>query len=157
MIIFKVFTNRFAIVLVILLLSLQSFSQLSQEKKGFWSGWSINLNAGASLAYTDIDNYRIWRVTHNNNEWRLGYGLILQKRVHPLWQVRGQIMYGELSGTKRKHNYWFEADVLETSLSATIDLVGLFWGQKVRLITFYGMGGIGFAQWRTELKTYPTG
>lgn len=153
----KVFTQRFAIALVILLLSLQSFSQITKEKKGFWSGWSVNLNAGASLAYTDIDNYRIWRVTHNNNEWRLGYGLILQKRVHPLWQVRGQIMYGDLSGTKRKHNYWFEADILETSLSATIDLVGLFWGQKVRLITFYGMGGVGFAQWRTELKTYPTG
>jgi len=153
---FKVFTNRLVIALVILLFSLHTYSQETEEKKGFWSGWSINVNAGPNLAYTDIDNYRFWRVTNNNNEWRLGYGIILQKKVHPLIQVRGQIMNGKLSGTKRKYKYWFEADILETSLSATLDLVGLFWGSKVRLVTFYGMGGIGFAQWKTDLMTYKT-
>ena len=156
MISIKLFTNRFAIALVILLLSLQSYSQITKEKKGFWSGWSVNLNAGPNLAYTDIDNYRFYRVFSNNSEWRLGYGLILQKRAHPLLQIRGQIMYGELSGTKRKHDYWFEASVLETSLSGTLDLIGLFGGAKVRLVNFYGMVGVGFAQWRTNLKTHTT-
>lgn len=153
----KVFTNRFAIAFVIILLSLHTYSQVTKGKKSFWSGWSINLNAGPNLAYTDIDNYRIWRVTHNNNEWRMGYGIIVQKRVHPLIQVRGQLMNGKLSGTKRKHNYWFEATIFESSLSTTVDLVGLIWGSKVRLINFYGMVGVGFAQWRTDLKTYPQG
>lgn len=156
MIFLSVFTKRFAIALVILLLSLQSYSQLTKEKKSFWSGWSVNVNAGACIAYTDIDNYRFYRVFRNNSEWRVGYGIILQKRVHPLFQLRGQIMNSKLSGTKRRYNYWFEADMLETSLSATIDLLGLFGGSKVRLVDFYGMAGIGFTQWKTELKTLDT-
>jgi hypothetical protein len=64
----KVFTNRFTIALVILLSSLAIYSQESQ--KGFWSGWSINVNAGPNLAYTDIDNYRFYRCFSNNSEWR---------------------------------------------------------------------------------------
>jgi hypothetical protein len=152
----KVFTNRFTIALVILLTSLGLFSQETKKEKGFWSGWSINVNAGPNLAYTDIDNYRFYRCFSNNSEWRLGYGLMLQKKVHPLIQLRGQIMNGKLSGTKRKYDYWFEADILETSISGTLDLIGLFWGSKVRLITFYGMGGIGLAQWTTDLKRLTT-
>ena len=147
----KVFTSRITIAIVIVLSALQVHSQETKGKKSFWSGWSVNVNAGPNLAYTDIDNYRLWRVTHNNNEWRLGYGLILQKKVHPLIQIRGQVMNGKLSGTKRKYKYWFEADILETSISGTLDLVGLFWGQKVRLVTFYGMAGIGFAHWSNIL------
>ena len=152
----KVFTNRFIIALVILLSSLHIHSQETKENKGFWSGWSINVNAGPNLAYTDIDNYRFYRCFSNNSEWRLGYGLMLQKKIHPLIQLRGQIMNGKLSGTKRRYDYWFEADILETSISGTLDLVGLFWGPKVRLITFYGMGGIGLAQWTTDLKRHTT-
>lgn len=149
----KVFTLRLAFALVILLFSLHSYSQEKKENKGFWSGWSVNVNAGPNLAYTDIDNYRFYRVFSNNSEWRAGYGIMLQKRVHPLIQLRGQIMNGKLSGTKRRYNYWFEADILETSLSGTLDLIGLFGGAKVRLVNFYGMAGIGFAQWKTDLKT----
>lgn len=151
---YQVFISRLAIALVILLSSLQLHSQITEEKKSFWSGWSVNINAGASLAYTDIDNYRFYRVFSNNSEWRLGYGIMLQKRVHPLMQLRGQFLYGELSGTKRRYNYWFEADYFETSLSGTLDLIGLFGGSKVRLVNFYGMLGIGFTQWRTDLKTH---
>ena len=154
MIFYKAFTNRLTIALVIVFLSLQAYSQEIKENKGFWSGWSININAGPNLAYTDIDNYRFYRVFSNNSEWRLGYGIMLQKRVHPLIQLRGQIMNGKLSGTKRRYNYWFEADILETSLSGTLDLIGLFGGAKVRRANFYGMLGIGFAQWTTDLKTH---
>lgn len=150
---YQVFISRLAIALVILLSSLQLHSQITEEKKSFWSGWSININGGASLAYTDIDNYRFYRVFSNNSEWRAGYGIMLQKRIHPLMQLRGQIIYGDLSGTKRRYNYWFEADYLETSLSGTLDLIGLFGGSKVRVVNFYGMLGIGFTQWRTDLKT----
>jgi hypothetical protein len=67
----KVFTNRFTIALVILLTSLGLFSQETKKEKGFWSGWSINVNAGPNLAYTDIDNYRFYRCFSNNSEWRL--------------------------------------------------------------------------------------
>jgi hypothetical protein len=130
--------------------------QAQQEPSPFWKGWSINVNGGASLFYGDVENYDFYKVTENNNEWRLGYGLMLQKQFNPLFTLRGQFFYGELSGTKRKSNIWFEGDVIETSLSGKLDFINLFFETRERKLSLYGMLGLGIAQWRTKLMDFRT-
>ena len=127
-----------------------------QSKSGFWSGWSLNANAGLSLFYGDIENYEFYKAFENNNEYRFGFGGMLGKQLSPLFSLRGQLFYGDLSGTKRKANKWFEGDVFESSLSTTLDLTNLFLGKKDRLLGVYAMVGIGLAQWRTSLMVHPT-
>jgi hypothetical protein len=126
------------------------------QKSGFWSGWSVNINGGANLFYGDTDNYRFYRCFKNNSEWRFAYGLMLQKEVAPWITIRGQLLNGDLSGTKRKDTIWFETKILETSLSAKIDLSTLVWGAKKRTVSVYAMGGIGFAHWETSQKCNAT-
>ncbi len=127
-----------------------SFPQNSE--RGLKNGWSVNVNAGPNLFYGDIDNYRFYRVFRNNSEWRIAYGLMLQKKVSPLFTLRGQILNGKLSGSKRKDGTWFENSVIETSMSATLDLTNLVLGNKKRFMSVYAMAGIGLSHWKTELK-----
>ncbi|MCD4736623.1 MAG: hypothetical protein K8R53_11310 [Bacteroidales bacterium] len=130
---------------------------ISQETSdNFWNGWSVNVNAGPNLFYGDIEVYNFYPVTKNNNEWRGAYGFIVNKRLSNIFTLRGQFLHGKLSGSKRKYSRWFEADILETSLSLKFDISGLLWGQKQRTISLYAMGGIGLTQWRTELKDMNT-
>lgn len=126
------------------------------QSSPFLRNWSINLNAGPNLFYGDIEVYDFFPVMKNNNEWRTAYGLMVQKRLSSWFTLRGQMLNGKLSGTKRQYGKWFEADIFETSINATLDVSDLLWGQRDRTISIYIMGGVGLAQWRTELKEMNT-
>lgn len=130
-----------------------SFITHAQEKSfQVREGWSLNVNGGVSLFYGDVDNYRFYRVFENNNEWRSGFGLMVQKEFVHYFSLRAQGFYGQLSGTKRKSRITFEGDVIETSMSGKFDLVGIIWGPRDRMVTAYAMVGIGLTQWRSELR-----
>lgn len=113
--------------------------------------WSVNINAGPNLFYGDIENYRLYKTFENNSEWKFGYGLMIQNSLSPVLTIRGQVMSGELSGTKRKSKKWFSADIIETSLSAKVNLSNLIAGNKDRKISIYGMAGLGLSHWKTQL------
>ncbi|MCD4746354.1 MAG: SPOR domain-containing protein [Bacteroidales bacterium] len=141
-----------------MLLSLFTNQLISQESdKKFFDDWSINLNAGANLFYGDIEVYNYYPVTTNNNEWRMAYGLILQKELGSVIAFRGQVLNGKISGTKRKIDRYFEADILETSISATINISSLLFRKNLnRTTSIYALVGIGITQWKSELKDLRT-
>lgn len=85
----------------------------------------FNCRVGTQPFYGDTENYRVYKVFENNNEWRFGYTAMLEKKLSSVFTLRGQLMYGELSGTKRKDNIWFEGDLVETSINLKADLINL--------------------------------
>jgi len=125
-------------------------------EKGFWSGWSVNLNGGASLFYGDVEHSGLVPAFTDKNEWRMGYGLILQKRFGPVFSVRGQLFNGQLSGSKKHSNYWFETDLLETSMSLRMDVLNLFRRIPDSKFEFYLMAGVGLAHWKSNLMKFET-
>lgn len=139
----------FGILVVLFLNSNSSFSQ--QTDLSFDPYWSINVNAGPNLFYGDIENYRFYKSFENNSEWRFGYGLIFQNTFSPVFTIRGQVLKSELSGTKRKINKWFVADIIETSMSIKVSISNLFAGTRDRTISLYGIAGLGLTQWKTQL------
>ncbi|MBN1339976.1 MAG: SPOR domain-containing protein [Bacteroidales bacterium] len=146
--------TRIFVVAILLSITLPVTAQNSREL--FSGPWSVNVNVGPNLFYGDIEVYNFFPVMHNNSEWRAAFGAMIQKKISRVVTARGQFLYGELSGTKRKYSKWFEADILETSLSATLDLSSFIWGVRDRKLSVYAMGGIGLTQWRTELKDLNT-
>ncbi|MCB2220566.1 MAG: hypothetical protein KQI35_09240 [Bacteroidetes bacterium] len=150
----KIFLSigQFLMCLVFFQLNFSPSAAAQKQQSGFWKDWSINAGGGPNLFYGDTDNYRFYRVFRNNSEWRFGYSLMAQKKISPLFIVRGQFMQGQLSGTKRKDAIWFEGNVIETSLSVRLELLNLLWGNEERKISVYAMGGIGFSHWKAELK-----
>lgn len=141
---------------LIFLLLLTGVLSAQNQKDGISTPWSVNVNIGPNLFYGDIEVYNFFPVMRNNNEWRAAYGAMIQKRINSLFTVRGQFLYGKLSGTKRKYSRWFEADIIETSVTATLDLTSLIWGYRNRRFSVYALGGVGLTQWRTELKDLNT-
>lgn len=153
----KNLSTRFLFNSVLIFFFLFSLNLTAQvEKQGFWDGWSAQANGGLSVFYGDIENYTFYKVPTNNNEYRMGYGLIVQKQFSPVFTLRGQLYQGFLSGCKREYSYWFEGDVIETSLSGKFDLFNLILANKDRKVSLYFMAGIGWANWQTELKSMKT-
>ena len=137
-----------------------SFSQNtnnSNEKTHFRGYWSINLNAGANLFWGDLRQNTFIPVFKNENELKIGYGLILNRQISPVFGIRGQVMNGQLSGTKRSINRYFIADILESNFNATINFSNLFFQYKPeRLFSLYGIVGVGLTYWCTKVKTLGT-
>ena len=137
-----------------------SFSQNtnnSNETTHFRGYWSINLNAGANLFWGDLRQNTFMPVFKNENELKIGYGLILNRQISPVFGIRGQVMNGQLSGTKRSINRYFIADILESNFNATINFSNLFFQYKPeRLFSLYGIVGVGLTYWCTKVKTLGT-
>ena len=133
-----------------------SVAQEQSTSSGFWSGWSVNLNGGASLFYGDVEHSEIIPAFSDKNEWKFGYGAMLQRSLGPVVSLRGQLFHGQLAGSKKQYNYYFEGDVIETSLSVKADVLNLIRYRADRDFSFYLMAGVGLAHWKTELRHFET-
>ncbi len=130
-----------------------SFCQTTIKNNSFKKYWSVNLNAGANLFWGDLRQYDYYPVTNYENEWQLGYGIILNWQISPVFGLRGQLLNGKLSGTRRQINRYFTADIFEYNLNTTVNFSNLFFHYKPkRLFTVYGTVGVGLSNWKTEMK-----
>jgi len=57
---------------------------------------------GQTLFTGTLNVYDYYPVMKYNNMWKLGYGLVLTRQFSPVFGVRGQLLNGELSGTKEQ-------------------------------------------------------
>jgi len=122
------------------------------KDNSFEKYWSVNLNVGPNLFYGDLNVYDYYPVMKYNNMWKLGYGLVLTRQFSPVFGVRGQLLNGELSGTKRTINRYSDMDIFEYNLNGTVNFSNLIWHYKPeRKLTVYGFVGIGMANWETRL------
>ncbi|MCB0804809.1 MAG: outer membrane beta-barrel protein [Bacteroidales bacterium] len=142
------------ITVIILLLCVRTFAQ--NENRGFWSGWSLNLNGGTSLFYGDVEHSDLIPAFSDKNEWSVGYGIMLQKRFNPILSVRGQLFSGSLTGSKKQYNYWFESEVIETSVNLKADIMNIFRERKNQKTSIYLMAGVGLSHWHSQLKNFQT-
>ena len=149
------------IICLILFSPFFSFSQDTVSKPGrFFNDWSVNLNAGTTLFFGDINEYLISRY---QSEWQLAYGIMLSKQITSVLGIRGQLLNGKISGAKMKFkngspaNLQFNADFFEYNLNATINFNHLFLPQNQHnLFSVYGFIGMGMSNWTTELRNIRT-
>jgi len=146
---------KFVLTILIIVIAISAYSQ-SNKEIGLKDKWSVNANLGTSLYYGDVDNYRFFRVFDNNNDWRLGGGIYVQKGMNSWLSLRGQLFFGEIAGTKRSSKITFEGNVLETSVSAKADALKLFWPQLDKRWTVFATGGVGLVHWKSRLFEYPS-
>lgn len=108
---------------------------------------------GTNIFFGDLKQKDFFPVSENNNEWRFGGSAYLQYHVSPVFSIRGQGLYGEISGTKRDLNRYFDATVLEGNFNAVVNFSNWF-GQynPDRFLSVYGFVGIGMTNYTTDLK-----
>jgi len=139
-----------------LLLPLLSNAQQYEKYEGNNEGWSINANFGPSLFYGDIKQYNIVPVSKFNNEWRTSGGLILSKQLFSFLSLRGQVLVGQLAGTKRNFdnksaaNVYFKSNIVDYNVNFKIDISEFFKPESERKVTVYTYAGIGVVDFRTK-------
>lgn len=127
-------------------------------KKDFSPYWEIGINGGSSLFFGDIKEKPFFPLSKNNNEWRLGGGLIAGYQFTPVFGLRGQILYGQLAGTKRSLNRYFEGDYIEFNLNTTINLNNLFGKKRSnRFVSTYLLVGVGITNYNSTFYSLSTG
>jgi hypothetical protein len=157
--IMKKFTG-FIFAVLITLLFLPAHSLKAQSKSGVSDSpyWQIQLNSGTSLFFGDVKQNKFWPVSSNQNEWRLGTGLNVFRQFSPVLSAGGQALYGQLSGTRRDANQYFESDYFEFTLNANLSLTNLIWkNNPSRHYNVYLLAGIGLTNYNSTVYNLATG
>ncbi len=160
-IMFDRFTSKLIRLVFVLVLFLFSgsavFAQSYNKTSNFRGYWLVNANAGTSLFFGDIKQYRFAPISNYENEWRFGAGLMLGKRISPVFGVRGQFLYGQLSGTRRSWNMFFESNYIEFNLNTSVSIRNIVRKYKSNQIwDAYVILGLGLTNFNTELKDLST-
>lgn len=132
-------------------------AQSYNTTSNFRSYWQLNTNGGSSLFFGDIKQYQIWPVSNNENEWRYAGGFQLNKQISPVFGLRGQVLFGQLSGTRRSWNKYFESNYIEFNLNTTVSLRNMI--SKYRSNQFWNIYftvGVGITNYNTEVKDLTT-
>ncbi len=127
--------------------------------KRFFSNWSVSVSGGPNIFFGDLKVNRFFPANTNMNEWRYAGSFSLIRQLSHVFAIRGQVLYGEISGTKRNYkdgapaNLYFEGNILEYNLNATINFSNLFFKYKPeRRFFVYGTVGAGLSNWITKKK-----
>ncbi len=128
-----------------------SQAQEFSSSSSFRSHWKIGASAGTSLFFGDLKQYAIWPVYEYENEWRLAGGLQLSKQLTPVFALQGVALYGQLSGTRRTRNMYFEADYFEFNLQSNININNIFSYREDRFVSAYLMIGVGLTNFNSEV------
>jgi tetratricopeptide (TPR) repeat protein len=167
--IYSNFTKLFLVVFLATI-SLGAFAQdgtddaksKKSSKSSFNKYWYIGANVGASFFHGDIAEYKM---APDFSHFEVGFGGILGWQFSPVFGVRGQLMYANLSGeatstTWKDKNYYdkrFEGNTIDYSLQLTIEIDDIFKRDDARKYGVYAFMGVGNFQYRTEMYDATTG
>jgi hypothetical protein len=148
----------------VLLLPAAGYCQVQGVLSKKWYGnWSAGIGGGPNIFFGDLKVNRYWPANSNMDEWRYAGSFYLIRQLSHVFALRGQVLYGELSGTKRIYkgggtcSQYFDATVLEYNLNTTINFSNLLFRYKPKRIFFiYGTVGAGFSNWITKKKDLQT-
>ena len=150
----------FSVVLVFILLAPSGVAKAQKVSKtnNFKPYWNLNINGGTSLFFGDVKEKPLMPTTYSNHtEWRMGAGLMFGRQFTPFFGLRGQGLYGQLSGIKTSANEYFQSDYMEFNLNGTFNLNSLIAGYNPeRKLNVYLLAGIGLTNYNSTLYNLST-
>ncbi|MFH1161415.1 MAG: SPOR domain-containing protein [bacterium] len=154
----------FSVLLGFLLISVSTVSQVQGVLSKKWYGnWSVGIGGGPNIYYGQLSVNDYWPVSNTINGWRYSGTFYLIRQFSHVFALRGQVLYGEIAGTKRNYpdgtpyDKYFEGNILDYNLNATINLSNMLFRYKPKRIFFiYGTAGIGLSNWITTTKDLHT-
>lgn len=117
----------------------------------------FGISGGPNLFIGDVKQYKFYPVTENKNEWTYGFAGTLGFQITPVFGLRGQALYGKLSGTKRDENLHFNAEILEGNLCMLFNINELFKYNPDRFLNIYAFAGLGLTNFKTRLEKLDNG
>ena len=106
-----------------------------------WSLWTLNVNAGLTSYYGDISMYDYTVSDKLMYESGSAMGLILTKQFNNSFGISAQLLTGKLKG--KRGNFSFKSDLFEYNLHIRINLINVFFSNKLTKFGIIGYAGIG--------------
>jgi|GEM_PF-2530231 len=155
------------LLLILAVISLISINTYGQEKKGTdtlvkFNTWSATLSGGSMLFYGDLRQYKFYPVGNSPypkdiSERKWGFGLAINKQLHPAFAVQAQFQKGKLSGFKRYVDAYFITSFTEYGINGIVNFRNLFFPNFAKQkISVYGILGIGFIDFKSLEKKIST-
>jgi OOP family OmpA-OmpF porin len=146
----KMSMNTYALLILFIIFAFPAttnaqYSKRLKPKKFEWTkNWGINLNTGATSFFGDVSLYDDDYSDKLKKESSVGYGIIISRRINPLFNLELQFLKGKLKGKNSKSK--FEADVLEYTFNTTLNFVNLLLPDNNGRFFLYAK--MGFGQFR---------
>lgn len=128
-----------------------------QQQSWMSTGWGVGIGGGPNLFYGDLGIAKTLPSDYAN-ELNWAGTFLLQKQLFNYVDVRGQLLYGTLSGYKELDNSGsninlrFDATVFEYNMNFKINVTNAILGRvaPVSLYTYFGMGFSTFRSYSTN-------
>jgi hypothetical protein len=134
------------VVVVLMFISAMGYGQQVLMPKSTVHPWEVGFNVGMTCYMGDISTVRdpFGQLKHNSG---FGGEITLSKQVSSLFGFRGNLLIGKLHGLTGSGTQSFTSDLIETSLSASLNLSELIKGpdRKHKGYNVYGLLGLGLA------------
>lgn len=134
--------------LILIVFPLHAFSQRIEPNR-----WIVKVDGGVSVFFGDVKRYDIMPDYESPSEIQPMFSASIGKEISRIFSVRGQFIFGKLSGHKKSARYNFKSDVMGAHLLTDINLYYLFSGERFGRSRFniYSSIGVGYTKWDTEL------
>ncbi len=149
--------------------------------------WSVGVNIGVTMPYTDVRSYDWFRKTKPVSEYQYGFGADITKMMGNVFGVQGRYMYGKLqgfsnyqSGFQEDLQFWeivgiddpfyFSTQFHQATLNLYVNFSNMFLGLnrriranikekelKERRVSAYARAGIGAIWFDSDLQDLETG
>ncbi len=144
-------------VMILFLVSSVSAQNSSDIKKPEYL-WAVNGNMGYSLLWGDAgsQNSNPFARWFSEDESAFSYGLTLQRKLNETFKLQLGVVYGSLNS---KRETWTDdthplitaqTTYLDYHLGVNVDFTAMFGAKPDRLISFYGLVGVGMANYSAE-------
>lgn len=135
----------FLMIFTTLNLSAQKSDSLS-EPGSFYKNWRVELHFGALAFHGDLCEGGVPYM----RDWRLGYGLSIEKQLGRYFGLRANLINGKIAGRKDELGLRFESSLFEANLQSTFDFSKLWQDQSPeQAYRTYALLGVGVASWKT--------
>ncbi len=142
---------RIILLLFVLVFTVSSvYGQYSRAE--FNPYWELDFNGGMSTFFGDLKQNLIIPENNEVNEWKYGGGFMFGRQFSPVFGWRVQFLTGELLGSRRVLDRYFESNYYEANLNTTINLNNLLGKYNPnRTLNFYLVAGVGLTNYNSIL------
>ena len=151
----------FFIILFVFQILLGFGQTTSKSSRGYGNDWQFNYNLGFSEFYGDASNNGYFKKF--SGEIAFATGITARKYFSPVFGLGVNLFYSGLKSHKQQDatgapvNFELTGSYFDGNLNLLVDFNNLFWGQSSRKLSVYGIIGLGYGSWKSQLVDSTTG
>ncbi|MDD2965333.1 MAG: hypothetical protein PHU33_15400 [Bacteroidales bacterium] len=143
---FKTFAGMLVVTMIATLNVEAQKSDSISEPGSFFKNWRAEVHFGALAFHGDLSETGLPYM----RDWRLGYGLTIEKQLGRYFGLRTNFINGKLAGRKDELGMKFESSLFEANLQTVFSFSKL-WQDEALINNYrtYALMGVGVASWKT--------